>query len=197
MTWMTQVEMPPAVAGLPRVHGGIPVPYVAEWDRGDETSFPETPKDGLVLDCRCVIGRGDVILGRVCPNRQRWCMVRWACGICGDRMDRTEPAVFFGLAAATHYTEPAVHVACGLYAARVCPGILRPAARGQEGVQLAHAADLSEVRVTSPDGETKVTAPYGKGRGMGVLTVYKATPVRGQRMLLDEFVDWATAKLER
>lgn len=189
VNWMTQVAMPPAVAGLPQVFGGIPVPYVAEWDQGDSTEFTTDNKDGTVLHCRCKTGVGVVKLGKLCPTRQRYCMRRWACGICGIKMPRTEPAVFFGAVDAKRYTEPAVHVICGLYAAQVCPGILRPASRGESGVQLAQAADLTEVRVTSADGDTMVSAPYGKGRYAGILTLYRATPIRGRRMTLEQFVD--------
>ena len=124
-----------AKANLPRdpTHG-FPVPYVAEWEHDEGTTVPPVekrrPQDRFYfMGCNCVIGRGQPDLGAQCPIRQRRCMTKRICQVCGTKINGKFMAFLGGLSTerddGAHYrfTEPPLHLDCAEYSGLVCPGI--------------------------------------------------------------------------
>lgn len=137
------VEMPPTVAALPRSAGGLPVPWVAQWD-GEE--------DMRVAPCRWANGRDAVfpaagsqigltrpVFGIMEPSRQREAVGAVRCQVCrgdlsemSDTLDEgREPLWLIDLMHEPKtmrghrlVLEPWVCDDCLVYALQVCPGML-------------------------------------------------------------------------
>nr|BEK71524.1 hypothetical protein KPHV_87510 [Kitasatospora purpeofusca] len=141
-SWLT-VEMPPAIAALRRDSRGYPVPWATLWDNGHDTkiAWPASGGPGVV-GCSCWPGRGRPVLGQLCPVRQRACMTRRRCQLCGHAIATDEPAVFVSgrpNGRTQHVAEPPLHPRCAAYALRVCPHLITGHRAGQ-----VHVAETGE-----------------------------------------------------
>lgn len=123
---------------------GFPVPYVAEWTdegpdanlRRDDVRFARldlrewgSPYESVVvLDPKGEQGKGAARLARLHPGRQRECLLRRLCQVCGLKADPKETLVFVGglrKDGLVAFREPGMHRRCAAFALFACPGINR------------------------------------------------------------------------
>lgn len=139
--WKT-VPMPERIAALPRSAGGLPVPYVAQWEGEDEMLVaPCQWADGkpAIFPVRSGLGITRPVFGVMDPSRQREAVRAVLCQVChvqlGPMSDVLEPGreplwlidmlhepdTLRGHKVAL---EPWVCDDCLVYALQVCPGML-------------------------------------------------------------------------
>lgn len=199
------VPIPGPIAALPRARGGLPVPWVTEWENpglltgaGGASTGGAGPSGagageagpgvgwaadaGYVVRCACVIGAGRPMFGHLCPVRQRTAMRRRICQICGKRISGSEPVLFLGghpPGGVLLYTEPPLHAACAAFSLHACPK-LRHHRDGQVAVTTATSYELLERRrhPRPPTGSTVRLWPVGHPlAATGVLDFLVAVPV--------------------
>ena len=163
--WQT-VPMPPVVAALPRDVRGFPILWAALWESGREERVA-WPSVGQVREvgCSCWPGRGRPILGQLCVVRQRICMKRRRCQLCGQAIPGDQPAVFVAGrpdGPAQPVSEPPLHYDCAAYALRVCPHLVTGVTGHRAGqVCVAEADDyalLEEHVAPGPDRRSLITS---------------------------------------
>lgn len=108
------VEMPPAIAKLPRNAAGYPVPWFVQWfgkDGGPPTEFGIGVPDFRIVDSRKV--------ARAVREKR--------CFMCGHALFGVGTFPIGPMCAVNRISaEPPSHRVCGEYAARVCPWVTNP-----------------------------------------------------------------------
>lgn len=186
MKWKWKdVEMPSAIAALPRTEIGMPIPWISGWD-SDDKDHPVREHNGqLVTRCDCRIGVGVPNLGGLCPERQRAGMLEMLCDACGEPGSE---GIFLGSAACQIFREPALHLACAVYSVKVCPGIRAKA--DTFGVHFATEYTMLDEVVTGLDeaGELAFTrVPHGAMPFLPTMMIY-AKPKVERVLSVDQFL---------
>ena len=141
---------------------GRPVPFVNRWSGEGTDADYHVRTDPLVgrLAFFSVYRPGDGEPDFTAQNiqRQRKCMVRGLCQVCGVQIPRHETAllVLSSISAGVHeveghgpvplLSEPWLHPECAAYAAAVCPGLRRRANLGDFALIHPRSATLVESR---------------------------------------------------
>lgn len=155
MSWR-DVPMPAAIAARPREKHGFPVPYVSAWS--DAHDGPPLDRQMLVATvyeagvptkwvANVAVDRGGPAtgtpqLGKLDELRQRECMTKPKCQVCGMVISPKGPFLFVADVSAADpreweletgekvtaalvgpLSEPMLHEACAWYSVQVCPGI--------------------------------------------------------------------------
>lgn len=135
------VPMPERIAALPRSAGGLPVPFVAQWEGEDEVAIRPCEFAGrrAIFPLKSQVGVTRPVFGVMEPSRQRAVLASTCCQVCrawlGDMTSELEdgrpplwlvdmlhePATFRGHRLAI---EPWVCDECLVYALQVCPGLV-------------------------------------------------------------------------
>lgn len=192
MKWQ-DVRMPDQIARLPRDHRGFPVPYVSDWSH-EGSGMIDTGRV-MLNDCNCTIGKGVPDLGHQCPVRQRECMTRRKCEVCGQKIPPNAMVAFMGGLDSNSFTEPCMHIECAHYSASVCPGI-----RSKPfGITFAHkwelfgqyhvgidpiSGDLATVYVPLTEDPPDLFVPGKKA----VLNYYLAKPVAIRKLPVSDWL---------
>lgn len=180
------VPKPAAIAALPTIGQGMPVPWVTAYATKDTPSeMVVASANGPLAVCRCRLGEGRPLLGTQCVHRQRLAMRKRLCGACGNPLQPGATMLFMALDAGIDWTdhsnipvsiEAPVHPLCGLYSALTCPRLLREP--DELGVAIATDYELTGQILTglNPDRTPQFTlAPYGHDhRRLGILHSYAA-----------------------
>lgn len=205
--------MPERVAALPRSAGGLPVPYVAQWE-GEERMRIEhcyhVGADAIFPIAGPQIARTRPVFGVMEPARQREACAAVRCQVCRLQLSDIsstleegrelhwlvdmlhEPATFPGHKLAM---EPWVCDDCIVYALQVCPGLISPLP-GQtklRNVLAVWTANLISPMI-APAGNLKGKPPcigYLKIEPLRYLRISRSTlleygPVAIREMLRDE-----------
>jgi hypothetical protein len=192
----TSGPIPRHLQRLPLDPRGFPVPHVSEWtDENPEANERRGDiRFGLVdfRDLGCPYaevltlfpkgeqGKGAPRLAKLHPVRQRECLLKRICSVCGQKASPDETLAFIGVPRPDGrmiLSEPGMHRRCTAFAVFACPGINRdPAIVVAESRSftiipesyLVELVDGEEQHTAAPLGEW-VPRPYGYLRGLMVL----------------------------
>lgn len=180
--------MPPQIAALPRSDGGLPVPFVAQWSSEEEMYLRREPlAEGKVAAfTKGSRGEGQPVFGVMDVERQRLCVMKCRCQVCGGSARERLLADGQGLGQSTVYDgaprrmllEPWVCASCLAYALRVCPGLIR----------LRHGARLHVLQVERALPVAVLTRLGGNLAGREAIGYIKILVERAARSPADEWL---------
>lgn len=133
MSLLTEVEMPPRIAKLPRNHAGYPVPFFTPWIDGKP--------DFRLMD----------------EEKIHLAMHHRLCWICGEGLGRIVSYVAGPMCAVNRISaEPPSHTDCAEYSAKVCPFMTMPKKERREGRMPEEARDPAGVMIARNPGVSMV-----------------------------------------
>lgn len=207
--------MPERIAELPRSAGGLPVPYVAQWE-GEE--------DMTIEPCEYALGQRSVfplhgsqvgltrpVFGVMEPSRQREVVMDVRCQVCRLKLPPIDDAETGGeihwLIDLLHEPdtmrghrlslEPWVCDDCLVYALQVCPGLVMPGAR-QNLRQMAEPRDALRrvLAVRSANCVATTIKPMGNIKGQPPCVSYlKIEPLRYVRVAAYHLLEYGPAAI--